>query len=71
VALGVGDVGPGVTNRSVKCRISADGIGVVDLATKLARKYGGDDPEVFDLSPDGSTIHVSNEDAAQTRRRRR
>ena len=46
---------------------SADGIGVVDLAThKLVRKYeSGDDPEVFDLSPDGSTIYVSNEDAAQ------
>src|SRR3954470_17980965 len=46
---------------------AADGIGVVDLAThKLVRKYqSGDDPEVFDLSPDGRTIYVSNEDAAQ------
>jgi len=46
---------------------SADGIGVVDLGThKLIRKYeSGDDPEVFDLSPDGRTIYVSNEDAAQ------
>ena len=46
---------------------TADGIGVVDLAThKLIRKYqSGEDPEVFDISPDGSTIYVSNEDAAQ------
>src|SRR5678816_3873109 len=46
---------------------SADGIGVVDLGThKLVRKYeSGDDPEVFDLSADGRTIYVSNEDAAQ------
>ena len=42
---------------------TADGIGIVDLAThKLIRKYqSGEDPEVFDISPDGSTIYVSNE----------
>ena len=46
---------------------SADGIGVVDLAThKVVRNYpSGQDPEVFDLSPDGKTLYVSNEDAAQ------
>ncbi|MBW8862859.1 MAG: hypothetical protein JF601_10910 [Acidobacteria bacterium] len=40
---------------------------MVDLAThKLVRKYqSGQDPEVFDISPDGSTIYVSNEDSAQ------
>jgi YVTN family beta-propeller protein len=46
---------------------SADGIGVVDLATrKLLRTYkSGQDPESFDLSPDGRTVYVSNEDAAE------
>jgi YVTN family beta-propeller protein len=46
---------------------AADGIGVVDLATgKLLRTYdSGQDPEAFDLSPDGTRVYVSNEDAAQ------
>jgi len=43
---------------------SADGIGVVDVATrKLTKKISvGSDPEEFDLSPDGHHLYVSNED---------
>jgi YVTN family beta-propeller protein len=46
---------------------SADGIGVIDLASgRLSRTLkSGNDPESFDLSPDGATLYVSNEDAAQ------
>ena len=46
---------------------TADGIGVIDLAThKVVRTYSsGQDPEAFDISPDGKTLFVSNEDAAQ------
>lgn len=46
---------------------AADGIGVVVLASmKLVRTLpSGADPEAFDLSPDGKTIYVSNEDTAQ------
>lgn len=46
---------------------SADGIGVVDLASlKLVRTLpSGVDPEAFDVSPDGKTLYVSNEDAGQ------
>src|SRR4029079_11556325 len=61
--------GPGVDESKLPpADRTADGIGVVDLAThKLIRKYqSGQDPEVFDISPDGSTLYVSNEDAAQT-----
>ena len=45
---------------------SADGIGVVDVATnKLVRMLkAGSDPENFDVSLDGKTIYVSNEDAS-------
>src|SRR5580692_708132 len=45
---------------------SADGIGVVDVATsKLTRMLkAGSDPENFDVSLDGKTIYVSNEDAS-------
>jgi YVTN family beta-propeller protein len=44
---------------------SADGIAIVDLATqKLERTLStGDDPESFDISADGKTLYVSNEDA--------
>ncbi|MEO8306836.1 MAG: beta-propeller fold lactonase family protein [Pseudomonadota bacterium] len=43
---------------------SADGIGVVDVATrKLTKKVSvGSDPEEFDLSRDGTQLYVSNED---------
>ncbi|MEO7191299.1 MAG: beta-propeller fold lactonase family protein [Vicinamibacterales bacterium] len=46
---------------------SADGIGVVDLKShKLLRTMqSGQDPESFDISPDGKTAYVSNEDAAE------
>lgn len=45
---------------------SADGIGVFDVAqNKLVRILeGGSDPENFDVSRDGTTLYVSNEDAA-------
>jgi YVTN family beta-propeller protein len=46
---------------------AADGIGVVDLAThKLVKTHhSGQDPESFDISPDGTRVYVSNEDAAE------
>lgn len=46
---------------------AADGIGVVDLATRtLLRTYpSGQDPEAFDLSPDGTLLYVSNEETAE------
>jgi YVTN family beta-propeller protein len=46
---------------------SADGIGVVDLATKKLIKTleSGQDPETFDLSPDGKTLFISNEETAE------
>jgi YVTN family beta-propeller protein len=45
---------------------SADGIGVFDVETnKLLRVIqGGSDPENFDISRDGATIFVSNEDVS-------
>src|SRR5450432_2550281 len=45
---------------------SADGIGVFDVAqNKIVRMLkGGPDPENFDVSHDGKTIFVSNEDAS-------
>lgn len=44
---------------------SKDGIAEVDAATRQVRRVlpGGSDPEQFDLSPDGSRLYVSNEDA--------
>ncbi|HET9595441.1 MAG TPA: beta-propeller fold lactonase family protein [Anaeromyxobacteraceae bacterium] len=44
---------------------AADGIAAIDLASrKVARVIAcGDDPEVFDLSPDGRRMYVSNEAA--------
>jgi YVTN family beta-propeller protein len=46
---------------------SADGIGVVDVAKRaLVRTFdSGPDPEAFDLSPDGKTLYVSNEETAE------
>src|SRR5882757_502062 len=46
---------------------SADGIGVVDLVSKkLVRTFpSGQDPEAFDLSLDGKTLYVSNEETAE------
>ncbi len=46
---------------------NADGIGVVDIASrKLVRVFkSGQDPEAFDISPDGKTLYVSNEETAE------
>ena len=46
---------------------AADGVGVVDLGTrKLLRVLpSGQDPESFDLSRDGKTLYVSNEETAE------
>jgi YVTN family beta-propeller protein len=60
--------GPGVDESKLPpADRSADGIGVVDLATrKLLRTLpSGQDPESFDLSPDGKTVYVSNEETAE------
>jgi YVTN family beta-propeller protein len=60
--------GPGVDESKLPpADRSADGVGVVDLAErKLLRTYpSGEDPESFDLSPDGKTLYVSNEESAE------
>ena len=60
--------GPGVDESKLPpADRAADGIGVVDLATrKLVRTLtSGQDPEAFDLSPDGKTMYVSNEETAE------
>jgi PQQ-dependent catabolism-associated beta-propeller protein len=46
---------------------AADGVGVVDLRThKLVRTLrSGQDPESFDVSRDGKTLYVSNEESAE------
>jgi PQQ-dependent catabolism-associated beta-propeller protein len=46
---------------------AADGVGVVDLRThKLLRTLAsGQDPESFDVSRDGKTLYVSNEETAE------
>ena len=46
---------------------SADGIAVVDIATrKVVRTiHSGQDPETFDISPDGTRLYVSNEETAE------
>ncbi|MFC4311820.1 hypothetical protein ACFPN2_22235 [Steroidobacter flavus] len=43
---------------------TADGVGVVDVATRQLRKKisVGSDPEEFDISQDGRRLYVSNED---------
>jgi YVTN family beta-propeller protein len=43
---------------------SADGVAVIDVATRRYVKTlpGGNDPESFDVSLDGKTVYVSNED---------
>lgn len=60
--------GPGVDESTLPpADRSADGIGVIDLTTgRLTRVLkSGQDPESFDLSPDGTVLYVSNEDAAE------
>ena len=51
--------------EKLKADKSKDGIAVVDAAArKVARVLpGGSDPENFDISQDGTTLFVSNEDA--------
>jgi YVTN family beta-propeller protein len=46
---------------------SSDGVGVVDLVARklVATLPSGQDPESFDLSPDGKTLYVSNEETAE------
>lgn len=46
---------------------SADGIGIVDIATHKVLRIvkSGNDPEAFDVSPDGKTAYVSNEDVGE------
>ncbi len=46
---------------------AADGVGIVDLEThKLLRTLAsGQDPESFDVSRDGKTLYVSNEESAE------
>ncbi|HXU60764.1 MAG TPA: hypothetical protein VN962_03625, partial [Polyangia bacterium] len=60
--------GPGVDESKLPpADRSADGIGVVDVAAhKLLRTLpSGQDPESFDLSRDGKTLYVSNEETAE------
>lgn len=56
-----GTVAVGVPDRA------ADAIAVVDLARGevVARLPSGQDPEAFDLTPDGRTLVVSNEETAE------
>jgi YVTN family beta-propeller protein len=51
-------------DEDVNADKAADGVGVVDVATrKLLKKISvGSDPEEFDLSQDGRRLYVSNED---------
>src|SRR5436305_7091125 len=54
-----------LSGDSVKTPHPADGIGVVDLASRrmTRRLKAGTDPEQFAITPDGRRIFVSNEDA--------
>ena len=58
--------GPGVDESKLPpADRSKDGLALVDLATRQVRRLpGGIDPENFDISPDGKTIYVANEDAS-------
>jgi len=60
--------GPGVDESTLPpADRTADGIGVVDLAERrLVHTFqSGQDPESFDVSPDGQTLFVSNEDSGE------
>jgi YVTN family beta-propeller protein len=50
--------------EKLKADKSKDGIAVVDVAARKVTRVlpGGSDPEAFDISLDGSTLFVSNED---------
>lgn len=58
--------GPGVdVSKLPPADRSKDGLALVDLATREVRRLpGGIDPENFDISPDGHTIYVANEDGS-------
>ena len=51
--------------EKLKADKSKDGVAVVDAASRTVSRVlpGGSDPETFDLSRDGATLFVSNEDA--------
>jgi PQQ-dependent catabolism-associated beta-propeller protein len=51
--------------EKLKADKTKDGIAVVDAATRKVTRVlpGGSDPETFDISRDGTTLYVSNEDA--------
>lgn len=51
--------------EKLKADKTKDGIAVVDAASRRVRRVlpGGSDPETFDISRDGTTLFVSNEDA--------
>jgi YVTN family beta-propeller protein len=57
----------GVEESNVPGDRSADGIGVVDLAQRrlVATYRSGQDPETIDVSPDGRTLYVSNEETSE------
>ena len=60
--------GPGVDESKLPpADRAADGIGIIDLTSgQVVRKLkAGQDPESFDLSPDGSTLYASNEETAE------
>lgn len=60
--------GPGVDESTLPpADREADGIGVVDVANgRLLTRYpSGQDPEAFDVSPDGRRLYVSNEETAE------
>jgi len=51
--------------EKLKADKTKDGIAVVDAASRTVTRVlpGGSDPETFDISRDGTTLFVSNEDA--------
>lgn len=51
--------------RTTRPNRSKDGVAVVDVVTERTVKVlkAGLDPETFDVSPDGTRLFVSNEDA--------
>lgn len=60
--------GPGVDESTLPpADRSADGIGVVDLAAQRLLRVlpSGQDPEAFDISADGGTVYVSNEETGE------
>jgi YVTN family beta-propeller protein len=56
---------PDADCAKLKSDKSRDGIAIVDVAARRVVRVlpGGSDPEQFDVSPDGSRLYVSNEDA--------